>query len=71
MVKVAVAVAGVWVLMGLLGVGVVSPPGTEAAAAPVPCCGRFAAGALGFAGVSRRGVSNSHKREESDRECEL
>ncbi|XP_037780648.1 uncharacterized protein LOC119577047 [Penaeus monodon] len=36
----------------LLALGAISPPEAEAAAAaaPEPCCGRFAAGALGFAG---------------------
>ncbi|XP_071539976.1 uncharacterized protein [Panulirus ornatus] len=63
MVKMAAAVVGVWTVVTLLGVGVVSPPGTEAAAAPVPCCGRFAAGALGFVGgylVGHHGHHHHH-----------
>ncbi|XP_069189278.1 uncharacterized protein [Procambarus clarkii] len=43
-------VVGVWTVATLLGAGVVDLSVAEAVAAPEPCCGRFAAAALGFAG---------------------
>ncbi|XP_042241475.1 uncharacterized protein LOC121879052 isoform X2 [Homarus americanus] len=52
--KVNVAWVGVWAVVALLCLGVVTPPTTKAAAVadPEPCCGRLAAGALGFAGIT-------------------
>ncbi|XP_042241474.1 uncharacterized protein LOC121879052 isoform X1 [Homarus americanus] len=61
--KVNVAWVGVWAVVALLCLGVVTPPTTKAAAVadPEPCCGRLAAGALGFAGGYLIGRHRRHR----------